>query len=161
MKILRSESGFTLIELVLIIVVLGVLAAVATIQFGNIIQDSKDAAVQGATGSVSAQLATAINNAKALPDLTAGTGSCNTATTGDNSFNNRVYSCLIFSGKVFKDSSAPTLTATTASFNICTGAACTGTTGTGCGSTSERFIRITYTSASGALTFTTPAACAS
>lgn len=160
MKILRSESGFTLIELVLIIVILGILGAVATIQFGNIIQDSKDAAVQGTAGSVSAQLATAINNAKALPDLTAGDTNCNTATTGDNSFKNRVYNCLTFSGKVFKDSTL-TLTATTAAFNVCTGAACTGATGTSCGSTSERFIRVTYTSASGALTFTSPAACAS
>lgn len=159
MKILRSEAGFTLIELVLIIVILGILGAVATIQFGNIIRDSKDSAVVGGAASASAQVAIGINAAKTLPTATAGTGACNTGTGGDNSFNDRVYSCLSFTGGVFKGSlENPT---TTNNFNICTGAVCAGTTGTGCGSTSERFVRVTYTATTGALSVTSPAACAS
>lgn len=67
MKILRSEAGFTLIELVLIIVILGVLAAVATIQFGTIMQDSRFSAIDGAFGQINVQLALAINSLKALP----------------------------------------------------------------------------------------------
>lgn len=159
MHILKNEKGFTLIELVLIIVILGILGAVATIQFGNIIRDAKDSSVVGGAASASAQLAVAINAAKALPTATAGAGACNTGTGGDNSFNDRVYSCLSFTGGVFKGAlENPT---TTNNFNICTGAACAGATGTGCGSTTERFVRVTYTATTGGLAVTSSAACAS
>ncbi|MBI3595849.1 MAG: type II secretion system protein [Nitrospirae bacterium] len=159
MKMLKNEKGFTLIELVLIIVILGILGAVATVQFGNIIRDSKDSSVVGGAASASAQLAIGINAAKTLPTATAGTGNCNTGTGGDNSFNDRVYSCLSFTGGVFKGGlENPT---TTNNFNICTGAACAGATGTGCGSITERFVRVTYTSTTGALAVTSPTGCAS
>ena len=67
MKILKSEKGFTLIELVLIIVILGILAAVATVQFGNIMQDARFSAIDGTFGQVNTQLALAINSLKSLP----------------------------------------------------------------------------------------------
>jgi type II secretory pathway pseudopilin PulG len=76
MKRLKNESGFTLIEVVLIIIVLGVLAAVAMVQFGTIADDSKQAALDGAFGSFNTQLALAVNTLKGLPhdddDTTAG-----------------------------------------------------------------------------------------
>jgi MSHA pilin protein MshA len=62
-----NEKGFTLIELVLVIVVLGVLAAVATIQFGTLVSDANNAALDGAPGVYNAQLALAINKLKTLP----------------------------------------------------------------------------------------------
>jgi prepilin-type N-terminal cleavage/methylation domain-containing protein len=153
MNILKNEKGFTLIELVLIIVILGILGAVATVQFGNIIQDSKDSSVVGGAASASAQLAVAINAAKSLPTATAGTAVCN----GNNSFADRVYSCLSFTGGVFKG----VLAASNVDFAICTGSAACTSVGASCGSTSERFVTVSYNAATGALTVSAPASCTS
>ncbi len=67
MKIIGNQKGFTLIELVLVIVVLGILAGFATIQFGTIVKDAKKAALDGAKSPYVAQLALAINTLKAVP----------------------------------------------------------------------------------------------
>jgi prepilin-type N-terminal cleavage/methylation domain-containing protein len=67
MNTLKNQKGFTLIELVLIIVILGILGAVATVQFGTIISDSNKAALDGAAGPYNAQLALAVNTLKAVP----------------------------------------------------------------------------------------------
>jgi prepilin-type N-terminal cleavage/methylation domain-containing protein len=67
MNILKNERGFTLIELVLIIVILGILGAVATVQFGSIMSDSNKAALDGAAGPYNAQLALAVNTLKHVP----------------------------------------------------------------------------------------------
>ena len=49
---MRNERGFTLIELILIIVVLGIMAALAIPKFLDMRADAKKAAVQGALGGV-------------------------------------------------------------------------------------------------------------
>lgn len=67
MNILKNEKGFTLIELVLIIVILGILGAIATVQFGTLIRDSNIAALDAAPGPYNAQLALAVNTLKKLP----------------------------------------------------------------------------------------------
>lgn len=48
----KLEKGFTLIELVIIIVVLGILASVAIPKYKNIVAESKEAACKGALGSL-------------------------------------------------------------------------------------------------------------
>lgn len=48
----RKMEGFTLIELVIIIVVLGILASVAIPKYKNIVAESKEAACKGALGSL-------------------------------------------------------------------------------------------------------------
>jgi len=151
MKILSNEKGFTLIELVLIIVILGILAAVATVQFGNIISDSKDSAVQGAAGSYNASLALAINSLKALPGSGAGAGN----------FGGEVYDKTTVSGTGVIVSAYD---AANNDFDICSGGAtCTHSHGAGpaCGSTSHRYVNVVYTPATGQLTVSAPAACAS
>lgn len=52
MKKLSAQRGFTLIELVIIIVVLGILAAVAIPKYQDITSEAKTSATKGALGSL-------------------------------------------------------------------------------------------------------------
>ena len=54
---LRKQHGFTLIELVMVIVILGILAATALPKFVNLTGDAQKAALQGAAGAASSAMA--------------------------------------------------------------------------------------------------------
>lgn len=52
MSIKSNQQGFTLIELVVVIVVLGILAATAIPRFANVSDDARSAVAQGVVGSI-------------------------------------------------------------------------------------------------------------
>ena len=116
MKFLRNQKGFTLIELVMVIVILGILASVAIPKFSDISQKAEIAAEAGVVGAVRAGISavymTNMINSPGLatyPDSldTAPKGQVNTPTVALNAFFTGVLSQGgVHDGNWYKKSSA-------------------------------------------------------
>lgn len=73
MNRVKNQAGFTLIELVVVIVILGILAATAAPRFINLAGDARQSVMEGVNGSI--QSAISLAHSKALIDgETAATG---------------------------------------------------------------------------------------
>ncbi|MEW6684077.1 MAG: type II secretion system protein [Nitrospirota bacterium] len=131
MRLIRSERGFTLIELVIVLVILGILGAVAMLGYVDLSAQARDAAIEGTFGSHSSQLAIAIGLCRSLPAQASGTGACNGTTDFAGDFETTVYNAVGVTGSEIARSAYGTPAA--GQFNICS-----GSTGNG------RFTTVTY-----------------
>jgi len=85
MKTLQKQAGFTLIELVVVIVILGILAATAAPKFIDLTGDAKKSVIEGMQGSVNSAMN--MVHAKAIV-------SNETASTGEVVINGEYYALV-------------------------------------------------------------------
>lgn len=88
MQKVSTQQGFTLIELIIVIVLLGILAVTAAPKFLNLQDDARDSVLQGIAGSIESAASVVYGKALINGDASAETGSVN---VGNSTTVNTVY----------------------------------------------------------------------
>ncbi len=123
---MNKQTGFTLIELVMVIVIIGILAAMAVPRFVNLQGDALLAAKQGTLGAVRSAFAISIAQQRGYPTVTqlaanvqgsGGTAAVAAATGVQVAINGNTYTALTFT-----DATCTTATAAVANTVQCIGA---------------------------------------